>query len=67
MTLPAGVMLPGEIERRQIFLTLKMWSSLTAWRRILHFYQVWADATESSLRETERSRNDSANGYHAAQ
>jgi hypothetical protein len=51
MTVPAGVMLPSELERRQIFHSLKRWSSYTAWNRILGFYQAWADAAETSLRE----------------
>lgn len=65
MTLPAGVMLPCEIERRQIFHTLKMWSSLTAWKRILHFYQVWADATESSLREASDKGWEDKSSIHS--
>ena len=51
MTSPAGVMLPSELERKQIFYTLKRWSSYTAWSRILGFYQVWANTIENSLRE----------------
>lgn len=51
MTLPADLMLPTELERRQIFYTLKRWSSYTAWSRILGFYQAWADTIEKSLRE----------------
>lgn len=51
MTVPEGVMLPNEIERRQIFYTLKRWSSYTAWKRILDFYQAWADVAEKSLRQ----------------
>ena len=51
MTMPAGVMLPSERERRQIFYTLKRWSSYTAWHRILAFYQAWADSIERSLRD----------------
>lgn len=43
-------MLPDESERRKIFYWLQMVSSLTAWRRVLAFYEAWAIATENSLR-----------------
>jgi len=48
--LPKNVLLPSESERRQIFYWLKKVSSVTAWKRIFHYYQIWATATEASLR-----------------
>lgn len=51
MTLPAGTMLPSELERKQIFFTLKRWSSLTAWNRILGYYRAWGEAAEASVKE----------------
>lgn len=53
--LPKNVLLPSELERRQIFYWLKKVSSVTAWRRIFHYYQIWATATESSLRLADES------------
>jgi hypothetical protein len=50
MTLPEGVMLPTEDERRQIFFWLKRISSYTAWHRMMAYYQAWADACEKSVR-----------------
>lgn len=47
----AGVMLPSEFERQQIFNRLQTISSVTAWRRVLDFYQAWAIATEKSVHE----------------
>lgn len=49
-TLGRAVMLPSAYERRKIFYWLQRISSLTAWRRILGFYEAWAAATENSLR-----------------
>ena len=43
-------MLPSPLERRQIFYWLKRVSSVTAWRRILQYYEIWANATEDSIR-----------------
>lgn len=43
------IMLPTELEGQQIFYLLKKLSSLTAWKRILGFYHLWANATEKSL------------------
>jgi hypothetical protein len=51
VTLPELRRLPDELERRQIFHTLQRWSSYTAWKRILDYFQAWADAIEDSLRE----------------
>lgn len=48
---PESIMLPSELERRQIFYWLKRISSYTAWNRILGYYQAWADITETSVRE----------------
>jgi hypothetical protein len=50
MSLPDGVMLPSELERRQIFYWLKRISSYTAWNRILGYCQSWAEVTEASVR-----------------
>lgn len=44
------VMLPSDFERQQIFYWLKRVSSVTAWRRILGFYENWANSVEDSLR-----------------
>ena len=49
MTIPKNVMLPSDLERRQIFYTLKRWSSYTAWNRILGYFQAWADIHKRSL------------------
>lgn len=51
-SLPSNIqaILPDPLERRQIFNCLQRFSSLTAWRRILSFYEAWAQATEDSLR-----------------
>ncbi|MGS0577643.1 Imm71 family immunity protein [Xanthomonas oryzae pv. oryzicola] len=50
---PEGLMLPNELERRQMFHQLKKESSFTAWNRMLELYQAWADATERSVREAD--------------
>ncbi len=47
----ANVLIPSELERQQIFNWLQTLSSLTAWRRILGFYQDWATATENSVHD----------------
>ncbi|WP_034351052.1 Imm71 family immunity protein [Herbaspirillum sp. GW103] len=47
------IMLPSPSERQQLFYLLKKLSSLTAWQRILGFYNAWADATENSVREAD--------------
>ena len=46
---PAGVMLPNELQRKQIFYWLKRVSSYTAWNRILGYYRAWAKVTEKSV------------------
>jgi len=48
------VLLPSELERRQIYFWLKKTSSLTAWRRIFKFYQSWAEIMEQSIREADK-------------
>ncbi|UNE63768.1 Imm71 family immunity protein [Xanthomonas oryzae] len=50
---PDGLMLPNDLERRQMFHQLKKESSFTAWNRMLELYQAWADATERSVREAD--------------
>ncbi|MDR3163216.1 MAG: immunity 71 family protein [Helicobacteraceae bacterium] len=50
---PENLLLPNDLERRQIFHLLKKASSYTAWERILGFYQKWADITEASVREAD--------------
>jgi hypothetical protein len=50
MTLPDGVMLPTEQERKQIFYWLKRISSYTAWNRIHGYYDAWAGVCEQSVR-----------------
>ncbi|WEF34649.1 Imm72 family immunity protein [Pseudoduganella chitinolytica] len=49
-TLPSGepVLLPTELQRRQIFHWLKRVSSVTAWRRILDYYRHWASVLSYS-------------------
>lgn len=49
--MPAGVMLPSDQERQQIFYWLKQVSSYTAWNRILGYYKAWVDIVEASVRE----------------
>jgi hypothetical protein len=48
---PENLLVPNDLERRQIFHLLKKTSSYTAWKRILGFYQKWADIAEASVRE----------------
>lgn len=48
-----AVLLPSAVERQKIFYWLQRISSLTAWRRILGFYEAWAAATENSLRAAD--------------
>lgn len=48
---PEAIMLPSELERRQIFYWLKRISSHTAWNRILGYFRAWADIAEASVRE----------------
>ncbi|BEV17363.1 hypothetical protein HBDW_41510 [Herbaspirillum sp. DW155] len=48
-----GIMLPSPSERQQLFYLLKKLTSLTAWQRILTFYNAWADAAETSVREAD--------------
>ena len=47
------VLVPSDMERRQIFYWLQKVSSVTAWRRIFEFYKSWADATEKSVRDAD--------------
>ena len=62
MTTPAS--LPNELERKQIFYSLKRWTSYTAWKRILDFYQAWADVAEESLREASALGLEEKTGIH---
>lgn len=57
-------MLPDELERRQIFHTLKRWSSYTAWARILDFYQTWADAMERTAAAIDELPDGSPAAIH---
>ncbi|OLH70369.1 hypothetical protein IXO675_019850 [Xanthomonas oryzae pv. oryzae] len=50
---PEGLLLPNELERRQMFYQLKKESSFTAWNRLFELYQAWADVTERSVREAD--------------
>ncbi|OLH67761.1 hypothetical protein DXO246_16175, partial [Xanthomonas oryzae pv. oryzae] len=50
---PEGLLLPNELERRQMFHQLKKQSSFTAWNRLFELYQAWADVTERSVREAD--------------
>ncbi|QBG96726.1 hypothetical protein EYC55_16625 [Xanthomonas oryzae] len=50
---PEGLMLPNDLERRQMFHQLKKESSFTAWNRMLELYRAWADVTERSVREAD--------------
>lgn len=47
------LLLPNELERKQMFHLLKKHSSWTAWNRILSYYQKWADITEESVRQSD--------------
>ena len=49
------ILVPNELERRQIFFHLKKASSYTGNKRILDFFQKWADVTEASVREADNS------------
>lgn len=49
-TFGGPVMLPSAHERQQIFYWLQRVSSVTAWRRILSYFDAWALATKNSLR-----------------
>jgi hypothetical protein len=49
------ILVPDELERRQIFHNLKKASSYTGRKRILGFYQKWAKATEESVRVADNS------------
>lgn len=60
----ASASLPNELERRQIFYSLKRWTSYTAWKRILDFYQAWADVAEESLREASARGLEEKTGIH---
>ncbi|AAW77219.1 hypothetical protein BRN76_20095 [Xanthomonas oryzae pv. oryzae] len=53
INLPEGLLLPNELERRQMFHQLKKQSSFTAWNRLFELYQAWADVTERSVREAD--------------
>ena len=50
-----NLLLPDELERRQMFHLLKKHSSWTAWNRILGYYQKWADITEESVRQADNN------------
>ncbi|MRT28027.1 Imm71 family immunity protein [Herbaspirillum sp. CAH-3] len=43
--------LPDSQDRQRLFHLLKKLSSLTAWQRIFHLYQQWADMAEASVRD----------------
>ncbi|WP_332851762.1 Imm71 family immunity protein [Duganella sp. S19_KUP01_CR8] len=47
--------LPSDLHRQQIFYWLQRVSSVTAWRRILGYYEAWATATENSVREADEN------------
>ncbi|RBA64202.1 hypothetical protein BRO17_13710 [Xanthomonas oryzae pv. oryzae] len=53
INLPEGLLLPNELERRQMFHQLKKQSSFTAWNRLFEMYQAWADVAEKSVREAD--------------
>jgi hypothetical protein len=48
-----NLLLPNDLERRQIFHLLKKSSSYTAWKHVLEFWQKWADVTEKSVKESD--------------
>ena len=64
MTVPTGTALPNELERKQIFYALKRWTSYTAWKRILDFYQAWSAIAEESLREASARGLEEKTGIH---
>lgn len=43
--------LPDSQDRQRLFHLLKKLSSITAWQRISHFYQQWANMAEASVRD----------------
>jgi len=52
---PHDLLLPNELERKQMFHLLKKHSSWTAWNRILGYYQKWAGITEESVRQADNN------------
>ncbi|MDR2092785.1 MAG: immunity 71 family protein [Azoarcus sp.] len=49
------ILIPNELEERQIFHLLKKGSSWTRWNRQLGYYQRWAEITENSVREADNN------------
>jgi hypothetical protein len=49
------ILVPNDLEQRQIFHLLKKGSSLTAWKRRLAYFQKWAEITENSVRKADNS------------
>lgn len=47
--------LPTDLERQKIFFWLKKLSSVTAWRRVLEYYEAWAAATQNSLHVAQQN------------
>jgi hypothetical protein len=49
------LLIPDEIEQRQIFYMMKKGSSWTRWNRALGYYRKWAEIAENSVREADNS------------
>ncbi|MDR0702013.1 MAG: immunity 71 family protein [Azoarcus sp.] len=49
------ILVPNELEQRQIFHLIKKGSSWTAWNRQLSYYRKWAEIAENSVREADNS------------
>jgi hypothetical protein len=62
-TISPNLLLPNELERRQMFHLLKKQSSYTAWNRILGYYQKWADITEESVRQADNNELETSLDY----
>ncbi|MDR2092787.1 MAG: immunity 71 family protein [Azoarcus sp.] len=49
------ILIPNELEQRQIFYMMKKGSSWTRWNRALGYYRKWAEIAENSVREADNS------------
>jgi hypothetical protein len=50
---PSDLLLPSELERKQLFHLIKKWSSYTAWERIFGYYKKLAEVVEASVRASD--------------
>ncbi|MDR2092786.1 MAG: immunity 71 family protein [Azoarcus sp.] len=49
------ILIPNELEQRQMFYIIKKASSWTGWNRALGYYRKWAEIAENSVREADNS------------